>query len=36
LTATLSYDQRVISSDVGAQWLKAFKAHAEHPLTLLI
>lgn len=36
LVSTLSCDHRVIDGAVGAGWLKAFKAYAEDPLTLLL
>jgi pyruvate dehydrogenase E2 component (dihydrolipoamide acetyltransferase) len=35
-TATLSCDHRVVDGAVGAQWLAAFKAHVENPMTLLL
>jgi pyruvate dehydrogenase E2 component (dihydrolipoamide acetyltransferase) len=36
MTATLSYDHRVVDGAVGAQWLAAFKSHVENPTTLLL
>eukprot|EP00565_Helicotheca_tamesis_P006500 CAMPEP_0185734428 /NCGR_PEP_ID=MMETSP1171-20130828/22458_1 /TAXON_ID=374046 /ORGANISM="Helicotheca tamensis, Strain CCMP826" /LENGTH=444 /DNA_ID=CAMNT_0028404419 /DNA_START=159 /DNA_END=1493 /DNA_ORIENTATION=- len=36
VTATLSCDHRVVDGAVGAQWLGAFKSHAENPATLLL
>mmetsp|Transcript_14491 Transcript_14491/g.24000 ORF Transcript_14491/g.24000 Transcript_14491/m.24000 type:complete len:468 (+) Transcript_14491:86-1489(+) len=36
LTATMSFDHRVVDGAVGAQWLAAFKSHVEHPATLLL
>jgi pyruvate dehydrogenase E2 component (dihydrolipoamide acetyltransferase) len=36
MTVTLSCDHRVVDGAVGAQWLSAFKAHVEHPTTLLL
>lgn len=36
LTATLSCDHRVVDGAVGAQWLSAFKAAVESPVTLLL
>ena len=36
MTVTLSCDHRVVDGAVGAQWLQAFKARIEHPLSMLI
>lgn len=36
LTATMSFDHRVVDGAVGAQWLAAFKSHVENPVTLLL
>jgi len=36
LTATCSFDHRVVDGAVGAQWLAAFKKLAENPLTMLL
>lgn len=35
-TVTASFDHRVVDGAVGAQWLAAFKSHAENPSTLLL
>lgn len=36
MTATMSFDHRVVDGAVGAQWLAAFKSHVENPTTLLL
>jgi pyruvate dehydrogenase E2 component (dihydrolipoamide acetyltransferase) len=36
MTATMSFDHRVVDGAVGAQWLAAFKSHVENPSTLLL
>lgn len=36
MTCTLSADHRVIDGAVAAQWMQAFKARIENPLTILI
>ena len=36
MTATISFDHRVVDGAVGAQWLAAFKSHVENPTTLLL
>ncbi len=36
LTATLSCDHRVVDGAVGAQWLAAYKAYVENPVTMLL
>ncbi len=36
LTATLSCDHRVVDGAVGAQWLSAFKALVENPITMVL
>jgi len=36
LTATCSFDHRVVDGAVGAQWLAAFKKLAENPMTMLL
>lgn len=36
MTATMSFDHRVVDGAVGAQWLAAFKSHVENPATLLL
>jgi len=36
LTATLSCDHRVVDGAVGAQWLQAFKAFVENPVTMIL
>jgi len=36
MTVTLSCDHRVVDGAVGAQWLQAFKAHIEKPLSMLV
>lgn len=36
MTATMSFDHRVVDGAVGAQWLAAFKSHVENPVTLLL
>ena len=36
MTVTLSCDHRVVDGAVGAQWLGAFKAYVEDPLTLML
>jgi pyruvate dehydrogenase E2 component (dihydrolipoamide acetyltransferase) len=36
MTATMSFDHRVVDGAVGAQWLSAFKSHLESPSTLLL
>ena len=36
MTVTLSCDHRVVDGAVGAQWLQAFKARIEKPLSMLV
>jgi len=36
LTATCSFDHRVVDGAVGAQWLAAFKKLVENPMTMLL
>ena len=36
MTATMSFDHRVVDGAVGAQYLAAFKALVESPSTLLL
>jgi len=36
MTCTLSVDHRVVDGALGAEWLAAFKAIAEQPLTLML
>lgn len=36
MTATLSCDHRVVDGAVGAQWLQAFKALVENPITMIL
>lgn len=36
LTATCSFDHRVIDGAVGAQWLAAYKKLVESPMTMLL
>jgi len=36
MTATLSCDHRVVDGAVGAQWLSAFKALVENPMTMVL
>lgn len=36
VTATLSCDHRVVDGAVGAQWLAAFKALVENPVSMLL
>lgn len=36
MTATLSCDHRVVDGAVGAQWLGAFKALVENPMTMIL
>ncbi|KAL7566212.1 hypothetical protein ACA910_011282 [Epithemia clementina (nom. ined.)] len=36
MTATMSFDHRVVDGAVGAQWLAAFKTHVENPNSLLL
>jgi len=36
MTATLSCDHRVVDGAVGAQWLAAFKALVENPITMVL
>jgi pyruvate dehydrogenase E2 component (dihydrolipoamide acetyltransferase) len=36
MMVTLSCDHRVVDGAVGAEWLQAFKAHVESPLTMMV
>lgn len=36
MTVTLSCDHRVVDGAVGAQWLAAFRANLENPVTMLL
>lgn len=36
MTATLSCDHRVVDGAVAAQWLSAYKALVENPITMLL
>ena len=36
LTATCSFDHRVVDGAVGAQWLAAFKKLVENPMSMLL
>jgi len=36
MMVTLSCDHRVVDGAVGAEWLQAFKAHIESPLTMMV
>jgi pyruvate dehydrogenase E2 component (dihydrolipoamide acetyltransferase) len=36
VTATLSCDHRVVDGAVGAQWLSAYKALVENPVSMLL
>lgn len=36
MLVTLSCDHRVADGAVGAEWLQAFKAHVENPLTMMV
>jgi len=36
MNVTASYDHRVVDGAVGAQWLQAFKAYIEDPMTMLL
>lgn len=36
MSVTLSCDHRVVDGAVGAQWLKAFRAYLEKPMTMLL
>jgi pyruvate dehydrogenase E2 component (dihydrolipoamide acetyltransferase) len=36
MLVTLSCDHRVIDGAVGSEWLQAFKAHIESPLTMMV
>ena len=36
VTATCSFDHRVVDGAVGAQWLSSFKKLVENPITMLL
>lgn len=36
ITATCSFDHRVVDGAVGAQWLAAYKKLIESPITMLL
>lgn len=36
MLVTLSADHRVVDGAVGAEWLQAFKANIENPLSMMV